>query len=192
MTDPRKLEGLVPDEVCDLLSTYAQFIHQKYAIVEVGSYKGKSTCCLAAGAREGGRAHVYAVEPWDLPGNVTGRFGFARPETREAFDKQVRKAGLEDHVTPIQAFSVDAAKEWDGPEIGLLYIDGDHSEESVYEDFLAWEPHLAERAFVLFDDWGTPRNPGVEAACERLRPHFYDGDYDVHAGRVAVAIVAPS
>lgn len=163
-----QLAGLVSADVGDTLFMYAADVPADLAIVEVGSFKGKSTCYLAAGAKAGNGARVYAVDAWDTPGNATGRFGFASPSTREAFDAQIRSARLASRITPLQGFSTDIASRWTGPKVGLLFVDGDHAESSVVADFHAWQPHLADGATVVFDDYLSPKNPGVAAAIRHL------------------------
>src|SRR5690606_27245307 len=37
------------------------------AIVEIGVYRARTTCWLASGAQSGHGAHVWGVDPWDLP-----------------------------------------------------------------------------------------------------------------------------
>lgn len=175
------LSGLVSTEVGEKLAELAAAVPAGQAIVEVGSFRGKSTCYLAAGAKDGNGARVFAVDAWDLDGNVTGRFGFAETSTRETFDAQVRAMRLAGRVTALQGFSVDVAAAWDGPPIGLLFIDGDHSAGAVRADFAAWSPHLAPAAVVVFDDYGTPKNPGVREVVESL-----DGDWRIEAGQLAV------
>lgn len=162
------LSGLVSPEVGEALARHASLVPEDEAIVEVGSFKGKSTCYLAAGSKAGLGAKVFAVDPWDSPGNVTGRFGFAEPSTRETFDEQIRSMRFVSRVTARQGFSVDVAKEWGGPWIGLLFIDGDHSEQAVRADFQAWKPNLRDGTTVVFDDYLSPRNPGVKAAVDSL------------------------
>lgn len=181
MRDLAQLNGLIPEEVGELLRSLAANVSADHSIVEIGSFKGKSTCYLATGALAGAGAHVWAVDPWDLVGNKTGRFGFAEASTREAFHLQVKEAGLEAQITAIQGFSVDVAKSWAGPPIGLLYIDGDHDKPSVYGDYIAWRGHLAPSAIVVFDDFITPRSPGVRKAIEQLGLK-----YRLEAGRLAV------
>ena len=134
--------------------------------MEVGSFKGKSSCYLAEGARTGRGAHVYAVDPWDLPGNPAGKHGY--DDAYGSFVAQVASLGLTDRVTPIRAFSKDAAASWGGPRIGLLFIDGSHVYQDVRDDFEAWSPHLAPGAVVVFDDYDTKPNPGVRRYVEEL------------------------
>lgn len=162
------LEGLISPAVGEQLAALAADVMPPDVIVEIGSYKGKSTAYLATGAIQAGRgAEVYAVDPWDSAGNVGGRFGFDRPETFRAFRKQLVVAGVHMAVTPIRGFSVEVASRW-GRRVGMLYIDGSHTEKDVAADVLAWFPHLADRCIVAFDDYDTPRNPGVKAVVDRL------------------------
>lgn len=167
------LEGLIPDALGLTLAAIAAGVPRSRAIVEVGSYRGKSTAYLAAGSRAGLGAPVFAVDPWDTPGNVTGRFGFADPTTREAFTRQLASVGLLEHVTPLRGFSTDVARHWLRP-IGLLYVDGSHTETDVRRDVDAWGPFLAPGAVIAFDDYRTERNPGVAKVVDRLRtdPRF--------------------
>jgi hypothetical protein len=82
--------------------------------------------------------------------------GSARP----VFDRNVTAFQLDSLVVPIQEESVKAAARWTGPQIDLLYIDGDHVYEAVRADFEAWCPLVGPEAVVIFhdyDDW----HPGV-------------------------------
>lgn len=181
MSELAELEGLIPDAVGEELTRLAAAVPADQAIVEVGSYKGKSTCYLAAGTRESGVGRVYAVDPWNLAGNPSGRFGFAELETFEAFMRQISDAGYLGKVMPLQGFSADVAANWELGEIGLLYIDGDHTFRGVSTDIESWWPHLADGAVVAFDDLDTPKNPGVRQALEH-----HGLEFEVRAERLAV------
>jgi hypothetical protein len=162
------LEGLISPEVGETLAALAAGVPRSAAIVELGSYRGKSTAYLAAGAAVGNGARVHAVDPWDTPGNRTGRFGFADPATRAAFMAQLEAVGLLDRVTPLRGFSTDVARHWIAP-IGLLYVDGSHTEADVAADVEAWAPFLIPGAVIAFDDYRTERNPGVARVVDRMR-----------------------
>jgi len=162
------LYGLVSADVGEALAQLASVVPADEAIVEVGSFQGKSTCYLAAGSKDGFGAKVFAVDPWDTPGNVTGRFGFAEPSTRDRFNEQIRSMRFASRITALQGFSADVAKQWNGPWVGLLFIDADHAEASVCADFEAWKPNLRDGAMVVFDDYLSPKNPGVKKAVDSL------------------------
>lgn len=179
---PSDLTGLLAPGIGDALTALAAEVPGDLAIVEIGSFRGKSTAHLAAGAKAGGGAKVHAVDPWDLPGNVYGKHGFTAPEVREDFERQLRACRLWSQVTPHRAFSVDAAASWNGPRIGLLFVDGDHDETAVRADVEAWHPHLADRHVLAFDDYDTPRNPGVASVVHSLEGYTVE----IVAGHLAV------
>jgi len=150
------LEGLVSEEVGLALAALAAGVPAGEVVVELGSYRGKSGCYLAEGAKRGNGAHVYCVDPWGLEGNIEGRFGFTKPETEARFRAQVAKMKLGEHITQVKAFAAVLGASWPGIEgsapVGLLFIDSHHVYEAVKADFLAWEPWLAPGAVVVFDD----------------------------------------
>lgn len=162
--EPEDLYGLVTAATCRSLTKLAERVAASVAIVEVGTYRGKSACCLAS--RTG--APVYTIDPWGKPGNPDGKHRYAAPDAEREYRDQVSRAGLAHRITQIQDFSFNVAAHWDGP-VGLLYIDGDHSRRAVIQDYEAWEPHLIPGSIVVFDDVDTPRNPGVRQALEHLQ-----------------------
>jgi predicted O-methyltransferase YrrM len=153
------LEGLVSAAVGECLYELARDVPADQAIVEIGSYKGKSSCYLGEGARDGNGAKVHCIDPWDLAGNVNGRHGFADADTSETWKRQVASQKLSSRVTAHRAFAHDYVKRWKQP-IGLLFIDGSHEYEDVKQDFEDWSPFVVSGAPIVFDDYGT-RNHGV-------------------------------
>lgn len=171
--------GLITPEVEEVLTRYASAVELPEVIVEIGSYKGKSTIALARGATN---SHVYAVDPWDLPGNIDGRFHFAALDTRLKFNSQVKESGFGDRITPVKGFSTEVADAWPPlRKVGLLFVDGNHSRSSVAGDYMSWWKHLSSDSTVIFDDLDTEKNPGVRQALEDLGL-----DFSVEAGRLAV------
>jgi predicted O-methyltransferase YrrM len=184
MTDFDKLdalEGLMNPGIGPALYNLAQQVPEDQAIVEVGSFMGKSTCYLACGSRDGYGAPVVAVDPWDSS-SVYGKHGYNRPVVRETFEAQLKKMRVRGRVVARQAFSVDAAAAYDGPKIGLLFIDGNHTEPAVRADVEAWSPHLATGHVIAFDDYDTPKNPGVAKVVWSLAGY----NVDIVAGHLAV------
>lgn len=181
------LHGLIAPEVGLRLAELAKEVPNDRAIVEIGAYHGKSSCYLAEGARLGQGASVFSVDAWDLPGNVSGKHGYAEPDTFAHWERQVRSMGLENRVMPIRAFSLDAARDWSAT-IGLLFIDGSHFYRDVKNDYEAWTPYLGDGGIVVFDDYGTRRNPGVTEFVRELVAHDVNiVDWDFHTQPLAIA-----
>lgn len=172
------LVGLIPTEVGETLAKYAAQVPSDQAIVEIGSYKGKSTCYLASQAK----AHVWAIDAWDLPGNEPGRFHFN--DAFADFVRQTMAMNYSDRITPIRGYGPAEGRKWIGPLVGLLFIDGDHSYKAVRSDVEAWIPNLAHDAVVILDDLDTPKNPGVRKAAAHLS--YKLGLFTVEAERLAI------
>ena len=110
-------------------------------VVEIGSYKGKSTLCLAQGVRDKG-GHVYAID-----------YGIGTPGEPhdegyiEEFLTNIEESGLESHVTFWESSSEQAAHIWevghDDETIDFLFIDGDH--DQAQKDVALW----ADKASVV-------------------------------------------
>lgn len=178
------VRGLITTGIGDALRALAAAVPADQAIVELGSFKGMSTAYLATGARDGNGAPVFAIDPWDLPGNPYGKHGYSAPVVRAEFERQLRGLRLWSRVTPLRAFSTDAAAAWDGPKVGLLFVDADHAEAAVRADINAWRPHLADVHVIACDDLDTPRNPGVRVVVDELVAAGYS--LVVMADRLAV------
>lgn len=122
-------------------------------IVEVGSYRGRSTTALACGAQAGSGAEVYAIEPHrPFTGALGGTFG---PEDRAAFFRTLAATGAYRNTFLMSTDSPHVAPGWDRP-IGLLWLDGDHSYEGVRRDVDLWLPWLQVDGRVALDDSTNP------------------------------------
>lgn len=148
----------VTDEEGAILASLARRVPADRCIVEVGSYRGRSTCFLAGGSDEGQRAPIYAVDLWtDAPDEQVNRKGKLRPrpynlsESREAFDAAVEEHGR-GLVTPVQGSSVAVAALFQWP-VGLLFLDGSHAYKDVLHDLLHWAPKVAVGGYVALHDW---------------------------------------
>ena len=196
MTALGDLEGMAPDETCELLRILAGDVPAEHAIVELGTFKGRTACYLAAGARDGLGAHVWTIDPHDLPGHRTttgrrkGTLDFTQTSIREAAERQIRETVGDDAVTMIRGFSTDVAKAWDGPKVGLLFIDGDHRQHAARLDFRTWQPHLSQEAIIAWDDY-APSHPGVPAAARGLVDKGVITEPVVY-GRLALTQLVPS
>lgn len=118
-------------------------------ILEIGSYEGKSTLFLGNGSLRGSGQKIYAVDPHDggpdlqIPGRIIN--------TLEAFNKNMKKGGIDAVVETRVMKSEEAEKDWTRP-ISLLFIDGAHDYKFAEQDFLLWEKHVIEGGEVAFHD----------------------------------------
>jgi MMP 1-O-methyltransferase len=133
-------------------------------IVEIGSWHGRSTIWLAAGARAGRGARVFAIDP-----HTGTHLRKAGETTDRILHTNLVRAGVRDQATILVTTSERAAAEWSG-SISLLWIDGDHEYESARRDYLLWEPHLLADAVVALHDtfvWPGPERVVRELLIEK-------------------------
>ena len=184
------LDGLISRDVGELLYSFAALVPADQAIVELGSYRGKSTCYLATGAAIDNGAPVYAVDAWseEVSAWRAAVLSALPSPAFEDFTAQLDKAGVNDGVHVIRSLTTLAAELYDGPPVGLLYIDGDHNRAAVLADFRAWRRHLAPDAVIIFDDFGVTKNPGVSLAVGDLEASGELIDIDkLKSERLAIA-----
>jgi hypothetical protein len=183
------LDGLIDEQIGDVLYGYAREVLTEHTIVELGSYRGMSTCYLAAGARDGREAQVYAVDTWseDVSDWRASVKDYLPSPLYSDFESQLRKQRLWSRVTPVIQRSAEAGGTYRGRKVGLLYIDADHHYAAVMADFKAWHRHCAREAVVIFDDYDTRTNPGVTRAVHELAEKGHIKGLRKEAGRLAVA-----
>ena len=145
----RAIEGLISEAEAEHLYRLAKDCGG--TIGEIGSWKGKSTVCVALGSKKGkGTSRIFAIEPHKDYINPGVRVNV--PENTEPiFRKNIEKTGVNDIVTPIVMTSEEANRQWRAL-IFLLWIDGDHNYEGVKKDFLLWEPFLKNGGIICFHD----------------------------------------
>jgi SAM-dependent methyltransferase len=105
-------------------------------VLEVGSYRGYTTLMLARHLEPGARIVAVDVDP---------RHG-------EAYQGHERAALIERRVTPVcsEAFACDRSKSYD-----LIFLDADHSYQSVKHDTETLLPMLSDDGYFVWHDYGN-------------------------------------
>jgi len=134
----KDVPGWLSDEEGEALYELAKRCTGEGVIVEIGSWKGKSTICLGLGSRAGSGVRVFAVDP-----HADYRHG--------EFKENIERAGIADLVTPVKGMSQEVVDDFDQP-IELLFVDGSHEEEDVRHDFDTWVPKVVDGGAVAFHD----------------------------------------
>jgi len=119
-------------------------------ILEIGSFKGKSTVGLASIALRYGRGPVVAVDPHSAPSTTDPKLG-ASASSWDDFQTSLRAAGVADAVEAHRALSRDLAPGW-RRAIRFLWIDGDHTYAGAKEDLERFRNYLGPGAIVAFHD----------------------------------------
>ncbi|ODS30006.1 MAG: translation elongation factor P [Candidatus Scalindua rubra] len=176
----QKTEGMISLEEATLLYELAKNTLD-HCIVEVGSYRGRSTVALGRGSLDGGMVPVYAIDPHEeFTGILGGSFG---PADRGAFFQTMLATSCYHVVRLINLSSEQLSPNWN-QKISLLWIDGDHSYEGVKRDFDCWLPHLTLGTFIAFDDSKDPKLGPYRLIEELLETGKFDKVREV--GKISV------
>ncbi|TDT41301.1 putative O-methyltransferase YrrM [Streptomyces sp. BK208] len=129
-------------------------------LLEVGTYCGRSTVLLADAARRAGvtaltvdhhRGSEEQQPGWDYhdPETVDPELGVM--DTLPAFRRTLHRAGLEEHVVALVGRSPQVAAVWNAP-LGLVFVDGGHTDEHANADYEGWAPHVADGGLLVIHD----------------------------------------
>ena len=145
------------------LHAIAHYAAEKGTIVEIGTWCGKSTLYLADAARSYGQQVVtidhhrgseenqpgWEHHDADLVDPFAGRID-TLPHLRRTLVDAGRE--IEDTVTIVVGHSTRVARLMRAANIGLVFIDGGHSEAEAQGDYEAWAPLIPESSYLAVHD----------------------------------------
>lgn len=164
---------LLPERGCEMAD--AIFETRPKLCVELGVFGGRSLISQAFALREindGGV--VVGIDPWRVEDALDGEKDEANRNwwrnniDIEAIHRSAMKAIWDHHIEPwcsvIRAASQHAAPIFG--DIGLLFIDGNHSETASMRDVETWVPKVRSGGYIFCDDndW-----PSTQPAYARLK-----------------------
>ena len=121
-------------------------------IVEIGSFRGRSTIVLAMAAAPD--VEVVAIDPHAGndrgPQEIEGFVAEARTD-RDVFEANLARAGVAHRVRHVAAFSDAAHGDVDAP-IEVLYVDGAHRYGPARTDIREWGAKVAPGGTLLIHD----------------------------------------
>ena len=141
-----------------LLFKMAKSLKNNSVIVEIGAFKGKSTCFIAEGIGAK-NCEFYTIDTWCNDGMKQREDVFAD------FLENIK--AYKDKIQLLRGFSYDAVKNWPKQrKIDFLWIDGDHSYDGVKTDIRDWIPLVKTKGIVCFHDYRDA--PGVKRAVDEM------------------------
>jgi MMP 1-O-methyltransferase len=191
-----RAKGFLPDDEADALYDAAWAMAPGGAMLEVGTYCGKSATFLGAAAKARGGV-VFTVDhhrgseenqpgwEWHDPELVDPAVGVM--DTLPFFRRTMHAAGLEDVVVAVVGRSSIVAAAWSTP-LALLFIDGGHAVEHCIADYAGWSPHVMTDGVLAIHDVFPDPADGGQAPYEHIYlPALRDGFVEVrHVGSLRV------
>ena len=146
------------------LGWLAQRARDARVIVEIGSWKGRSTRALA----DNTRGTVYAIDPFEGPCYTdAGETYPLKTDVWKSFAWQLKDHLKSGRVRVIKATSAVALPAWlktHGATADLVFVDGDHRQAAVAADLEAAWPLLKAGGLLAGHDFTNATWPGVQAA----------------------------
>ena len=146
----RAVPGFLTEREGRFLALIAAGAPADGVILEIGTFKGKSTVGLATIAQRYGLGPVVTVDPHTAPAPTDPDLA-GQASSWEAFTASVAAAGVADVVEAHRAYSRDVARGWNRP-IRVLWVDGDHTYAGTREDVALFGPHLVPGAVLAMHD----------------------------------------
>ena len=171
------VKGFLDPKEGHALYSYALEAGALGPVLEVGSYCGKSTVYLGEACREKG-VSLYAIDHHrgseeHQPGEeyhdqdlFDGKAGLM--DTFREFRQTMRNAALEDVVVPIVDASLVASRNCHTP-LGMVFIDGGHSQEAAQADYRSWASHVVTDGILAIHDIFPDPAEGGQAPYEILK-----------------------
>ena len=136
-------------------------------IIELGSWRGRSSRCLA----ENTKGHLTCVDPWDASNwLVATQYPDKQPEPDFIWDEfRMNMIGL-DNVGAMRMSSLEASTQIPaGLKFDMIFIDAEHDYANVTADINAWRQHLAPGGLLCGHDYDESW-PDVVKAVDELLP----------------------
>jgi len=152
----------------------AQQASTRHRIVEIGSWKGRSTRAMADNLPVG--AVLYAVDTWGGSNNSLQQDELAKNPPNWLFEQFCENMSddllgvPELRVRPLRMTSAEAARclSVEAP-FDMIFIDAEHNYQDVKADIRLWLPLLSENGLLCGHDY-VASWPGVVRAVDELFP----------------------
>lgn len=178
------------DQLLDSLLThkhrayYLKYISIIYAIdiqkiVEIGVFRGKNAEVLR---KLFPQAHLYLVDPWD-PSEAYLSSGSAVSKDLKMYQQAEERVKClfehDPHATLMKQCSESSAPLLPS-HLDLVFIDANHSYESVKQDILTYQPKMRTGGMLSGHNYGREYFPGVQQAVhECFKDNFLLGQDEV-------------
>ncbi len=166
-----KVEGFLARGQENALFNIVKQLPKNAVIVEIGSFKGRSTVSMGYAARGTDRI-IHTIDTFKgnesdpVSQSTLNRFG----DYFQVFLKNIRDCGVEAYVEVYRAFSFEVVKQWNTP-IDFIFIDGSHKYEDVKQDIAQWFPFIKPNGIIGLHDvvhtW-----PGPLQAWNEFKPRL--------------------
>lgn len=151
------LQGWCSNEKAEFLIDLIALTQPK-KVVEIGVFGGKSLIPMACAVEAfSDKGIVYGIDPWSADASAVGMEDVNATWWKKVNYESILSHmmgcihawGLQSTIKIIRKTSADADPI---PDIDLIHIDGNHSDEASLIDVTKWVPLLKRGGLIIFDD----------------------------------------
>ncbi|MEH2312106.1 MAG: class I SAM-dependent methyltransferase [Nostoc sp.] len=169
------IEGFMVPGQEEYLFNKVKSLPEDAVIVEIGSFKGRSTVAMAY-ACTATKRKIYSIDTWD--GNDAD---FSERQFFEIWQQNIQLNGVEQYVIPLRGYSHNVLNKWheltSDKAIDFIFIDGSHQYLDVLKDFELSFSLVRNGGWIAFHDvvhtWPGPERVWHNIAKLRLVNHEY-------------------
>lgn len=144
-----KAFGYLHEQEIEAMKSIVATLPQDSVCINIGAGVGTSGLIFMEGKNV---AKLYTIDIFG-GGRPIGGLGNERNAMKDAgFENDKR-------LHQIQGDSTVVGESWNGGEVDMVFIDGDHSYEHCKSDALAWLPHIKSDGVISFHDYA--KNPWI-------------------------------
>ena len=147
---PRMLSGKIVGQLLRFIS----FVKKPERILEVGTYTGYSSICLAHGLRHGGKLDTIEINE----------------ELEHIIKKYFKKSGLESKINLLIGNAMEIVPTLKH-NYDLIFIDGSHEYKDVKKDFEIYSKMLNKKGIIILHDINLP-NSGSKKFWSEIRKKY--------------------
>ena len=137
-----EIEGWCEDEITTLYDRAISEARDGSVFVELGCYKGKSTCYMIdAIKRSGKRISFYVIDNFSTLGDVEKEF------LENLGEERLSK------ITFIRKDSISASINFNDNRVDFIFIDTDHSAKQLTNELLRWIPKMKSGGLISGHDF---------------------------------------
>ena len=169
-----------PDKAQHLVD--AILLRQPITCIEIGVFGGSSLLPQAMALEENKHGKIFGIDPWATDAALEEMFS---EENRQWWGKlnleeiyadcsqHVKRLGLSSYVELLRDKAENVVDRFKDNSVGLLHIDGNHSEALSYKDVTLYLPKVKPDGIIFFDDiWWNDGTP--EATTRRAIMYLLD------------------
>lgn len=191
--DIPRMEGWSePRRCCEMAEIIIE--RRPSVVVEIGVFGGRTLVAQALALRHNNRGVIYGVDPWKVEPALEGENeancswwkGVDLHKMHQLTVEAIWKHKLDDFAVLIRSTSQVAVHLFEGlPTIGVLFIDGNHSEVASCRDVERWLPCVRAGGLVWMDDCNWPTTQKAQQLlldeCREVQTKENDGKFRLFA-----------